>query len=311
MSELDERDAELIERWLRARRFESGIAENTILSYRRDMQQIAVALRSLSSELLRATQTEMFAAVSEVGGDKAHSSVNRLLSSVRRFYRWCERERLITKNPSEDLESAKQKRDLPKVLSLDGVEALLAQCAGDDPVDLRNRAMIETAYSCGLRVSELCGLRFPQIDFDSNTLRVIGKGNKERLIPFGERASRALKTYAERGRPFMRGVDKEKKPKPLPQEAKDFVFLNQRGTPLTVSGFQKTLEDIVTRSGVEVRVSPHVLRHSFATHLLEGGADLRVVQELLGHSSITTTEIYTHLDRDYLTEIIRTFHPRG
>lgn len=301
----------MIERWLRARRFESGIAENTILGYRRDMQQVAVALRAMKSKLLEATQAEMFAAISGIGGGKAHSSVNRLLSSVRRFYRWCEREKLVTKNPSDELESTKKKRDLPKILSIEGVDALLSTCEGDDPVELRNRAMIETAYSCGLRVSELCGLRFPQMDFESKTLRIMGKGNKERLVPFGARAENVIKKYAERGRPFIRGVDKEKKPRPLPPEAKDFVFLNQRGTPLSVSGFQKTLEAIVRRSGVEVRVSPHVLRHSFATHLLEGGADLRVVQELLGHSSITTTEIYTHLDRDYLTEIIRTFHPRG
>ena len=171
--------------------------------------------------------------------------------------------------------------------------------------------MLEIAYSCGLRVSELVGLRRRDVLFEEELLRVHGKGDKERIVPVGERAVAALKQYIFQGREHIRGKSREGKSRPLPTEAKDVLFLNHHGRPLTPSGFWRILKGYVQRAQIEKDVTPHTLRHTFATHLIEGGADLRVVQELLGHASISTTEIYTHLDRDYLKSVVRSFHPRS
>jgi integrase/recombinase XerD len=235
----------------------------------------------------------------------------RHISSLRGFFRWRAQEHLSATNPSDQLETPKQPRHLPGVLTIEEVERLIGSVVGDDPVSMRDRAMLEVAYSCGLRVSELVGLKRRDLQLDSDLVRVLGKGNKQRLVPLGEQAAEAIKAYLYHGRESIRGNSRDGKTRPLPKEARDLVFLNQHGKPLTRFGFWTILQGYLRRSGIETKVTPHTFRHTFATHLIEGGADLRVVQELLGHASISTTEIYTHLDREYLREIIRSFHPRG
>jgi integrase/recombinase XerD len=252
----------------------------------------------------------------ELGSLIGPRSLARHLSSLRGFFRWRSQEYAQggkgAENPCENVEGPKLPQHLPGVLSVEEVERLIRSAEGDDPVLLRDRAMLETAYSCGLRVSELVGLRRRSLMLDEDLVRVLGKGEKERLVPLGEHAKDALNRYLRAGRDFIRGNDRKGNLRPLPDTAKDVLFLNQQGRPLTRFGFWRILRLYLERCGIDTAlVHPHTFRHTFATHLIEGGADLRVVQELLGHASISTTEIYTHLDRDYLRETIRTFHPRG
>ncbi len=306
-----EQTSRLIEEWLRARKYERQLATNTVAAYRRDLQRFAASLQERHRDLPSATPADLHAAFASASGGISARTENRRRAAVRNFYRWLLRERRIPADPSAELQGAEIGRSLPKVVKLDYIEALLRAAVGDEPVNLRNRALIELAYSAGLRVSELCGLRLRQPNFSERVLRMRGTGNKERLCPFGEQAAAALHAYLESGRSILRGTASDSSPVPLPDRAEDFVFLTRSGLPLTRFGCAATLRALCKQAGFTHHISPHTLRHSFATHLLEGGADLRVVQELLGHSSITTTEIYTHLDRDYLTETVRSFHPRG
>ena len=202
-------------------------------------------------------------------------------------------------DPVAELPPARRERKLPHALAIEDIERLLAQPSGEGALALRDRALFELAYGSGLRVSELVGLTRDRLDLRDQAVSVAGKGNKERNVPFGRSARRALDAYLERARPSL-GV----------RSRHDVVFVNARGGPLSRMGFWKILRGHARAAGIATRVHPHALRHSFATHLLAGGADLRVVQELLGHASITTTAIYTHLDRGYLREVHRTFHPR-
>jgi integrase/recombinase XerD len=198
-----------------------------------------------------------------------------------------------------ELPPTRRERKLPHALAIEDIERLLAQPQGDEALPLRDRALFELAYASGLRVSELVGLSRDRLDLRGQAVSVAGKGNKERSVPFGRAARRALSEYLERARPVL-----------CARSRHDAVFVNARGGPLSRMGFWKILHGHARAAGIATRVHPHALRHSFATHLLAGGADLRVVQELLGHASISTTAIYTHLDRGYLREVHRTFHPR-
>lgn len=309
-SDLESRELLLIEDWLRARRYERQLAENTVQSYRRDMVAVASVLQQNGTKLEAANANDLRSALRALSSPSARSD-NRRLASVRNFYKWLLRERRIEKDPAEDLRVAETGRALPKVATLELIESLLAVSPGDDPESLRNRAMIELAYSSGLRVSELCSLKLSQLKSAENVLRIRGKGGKERLCPYGERAKALLDAYLEKGRAQICGANPKGEPTPLPDRAGEFVFLSRHGYPMTRFGCAQLLRKLCAKAGHKIHITPHTLRHSFATHLLEGGADLRVVQELLGHSSITTTEIYTHLDRDYLSEVVRSFHPRG
>ncbi|MFZ5432550.1 MAG: site-specific tyrosine recombinase XerD [Calditrichota bacterium] len=291
--------------------YEADLRPLTLESYRRDLRILARWLADQSLDFNRTDRRTLERYFRELGEILSPRSIARHLSSIRGFFRWRAMEGLSRKNPAEDLEGPKQPRHLPTVLSVNEIELLIAAVADDSPASLRDRAMLEVAYSCGLRVSELVGLRRRDIQFESQLLRVLGKGGKERIVPLGGRAEEALKDYLYRGREWMCGKAKDGKPKPLPSEARDVVFLNQRGRPITRYGFWRNLKDYLQRAGIQTEVTPHTFRHTFATHLIEGGADLRVVQELLGHASISTTEIYTHLDREYLRETVRSFHPRG
>jgi len=226
-------------------------------------------------------------------------TVARRRSALRGFHAFLAGERLAPGDPIGDVPQVRRDRKLPHALSREDMERLLAQPAGEGTLALRDRAMFELAYASGLRVSELCGLPRARLDLAGRAVAVSGKGGKERVVPFGRAAERALREYLERARPLLVG-----------RQRHDTVFVNARGGPLSRMGFWKILSGHARAAGLATRVHPHALRHSFATHLLEGGADLRVVQELLGHASVTTTAIYTHLDRAYLREVHRTFHPR-
>jgi len=291
--------------------YEAGLRNLTLESYRRDLRTFLSWLQDHELTLQQVRRDHLQSFVGELGAWLGPASIARHLSSLRGLFAWRVREQIALENPALDLAGPKFSRALPEIFSVDEIEALLTSAAGDEPAALRNATMFEFAYSCGLRVSELVGLRREHIDLDHKVLWIEGKGGKRRMIPFGDRARSALTRWLAHGRPYIRGVDKEKKPLPLPAEAKDLIFLNQRGKPMTRFGFWTILKQHLTKCSIMKEVSPHTFRHSFATHLLEGGADLRVVQELLGHSSISTTEIYTHLDREFLHEVVRTFHPRG
>ena len=227
------------------------------------------------------------------------ATVARRRSALRGFHAHRGRVSGAGLDPLAELPPARRERKLPHALSVEDVERLLAQPQGEGALALRDRALFEVAYGSGLRVSELVGLSRDRLDLHGNALSVAGKGDKQRVVPFGRAARRALEAWLERGRPTV-----------CARARHDAVFANARGGTLSRMGFWKILRGHARAAGIATRVHPHALRHSFATHLLEGGADLRVVQELLGHASVTTTAIYTHLDRGYLREVHRTFHPR-
>jgi integrase/recombinase XerD len=230
----------------------------------------------------------------------APASIRRNISAVRTYFRFLLGEGHVVRDPSERLETPKRWRSLPEVLGVDEVERLLAAPSLDEPLAFRDRAMLEVAYGAGLRVSEWISLSVRDVRLQDHLVRVFGKGAKERLVPIGRRAIGAIAIYLRELRPALeRG------------EGKGVLFLNARGRPLTRMGAWKILRKYVDQAGITKRVSPHTLRHSFATHLLEGGADLRAVQEMLGHVDISTTQIYTHIDREYLRSVHRQFHPRS
>lgn len=228
------------------------------------------------------------------------ASIRRNISALRTYYRFLLADGVVVRDPTERLETPKRWRMLPDVLTQAEVEHLLAMPSLDDPLYFRDRAMLELAYGAGLRVSEWITLAVRDVMLDEGLLRVFGKGSKERLVPLGRQAIGAMAVYLRELRPRLeRG------------EGKGIAFLNARGKPLTRMGAWKILKRYVERGGIEKHVSPHTLRHSFATHLLEGGADLRAVQEMLGHADISTTQIYTHVDREYLRSVHRQYHPRA
>lgn len=227
------------------------------------------------------------------------SSQARIISGLRAFYAFCRMEQITMSDPTELLESPKLMRSLPDMLSFGEIDEMIAQIDLSRPEGGRNRAIVETLYSCGLRVSELTELRRSNVHPDIGFIKVIGKGDKERLVPIGREAIRYLKIYLEEWRVHV----------PVVPGFEDHVFLNRRGRNLSRVMVFYVVRDLALAAGIKKKISPHTLRHSFATHLVEGGADLRAVQEMLGHESITTTEIYTHLDRRYLRETLEKYHP--
>ena len=281
---------------------ERGVSPRTEDAYGRDVTRFSQYARvkgaarppDVSARLLR----EYIYHLKDLGLSPA--SIRRNVSAVRTYFRFLVGEGHVVRDPSDRLETPKRWRTLPDVLTVAEVERLLAAPSLEDPLVFRDRAMLELAYGGGLRVSEWITLGVRDVSFDESLLRVFGKGGKERLVPIGRSAIGAVALYL-----------RELRPKLEKGEGKGILFLNARGTPLTRMGAWKILQRHVATSGLAKRVTPHTLRHSFATHLLENGADLRAVQEMLGHADISTTQIYTHVDREYLRTVHKQFHPRG
>ncbi len=298
---------ELLERGFHLRRFEDvlvlehGASPRTIEAYGRDVIRCAAFARSqgatdatqLTPRLLR----EYVYTLRDLGLSGA--TIRRNVSALRTWFRVMLAEGLVTHDPTERLETPSRWRTLPEVLTVEEVLRLLVAPNLDEPLAFRDRAMLELAYGAGLRVSEWITLAIRDVLLEESLVRVMGKGSKERLVPIGRSAIGALAVYMRELRPALeRG------------EGQGILFLNARGAPLTRMGAWKILRKYVKKAGIDRAVSPHTLRHSFATHLLEGGADLRAVQEMLGHADIATTQLYTHIDREYLRSVHRSFHPR-
>ena len=290
-----------LKQYLSFLRIEKQVSENTYKSYESDLIRFLNYLSSRSIQLDSTNSRHLRDFIHELNeiGLRA-SSLARNISSIKSFYHFLESEELIEVNPSSQLQTPKLDRTLPEVLSVNDIDLLLNAPDISTYPGIRDRAMLELLYGGGLRISELLKLSFQQIYLDDEIIRVFGKGSKERIIPLGEHAQHWLKKYISISRNIF-----------LKQGSVEEIFLNQRGKPLSRMGLWKIIRKYVDEVGLSHEIHPHTFRHSFATHLLEGGADLRVVQELLGHSDISTTQIYTHIDREYLKETIHTFHPRS
>lgn len=282
-----------LERSLSGNSIEAYLSDIDKLTHFLELNNIAKAPAQLELSHLQ----QFIKWVAELG--MTQTTQARLISGIRAFYKYCLLEDITTKDPTALLEAPKLMRQLPDVLSFDEIETIIAQIDLSTPEGTRNKAIIETLYSCGLRVSEVVNLKLSQLYFDIGFIRVIGKGNKERLVPIGSSAIKFISIYTSTVRVHQ-----------APQKGEeDMVFLNRRGKRLTRVMIFLIVKDLVKKGGIKKTISPHTFRHSFATHLVEGGADLRAVQEMLGHESITTTEIYTHLDREFLRQTLQQFHP--
>lgn len=291
-----------LDAWLGHLAFERRLSPNSVAAYSADLRHHLawLASRRLPLDQVRTGHLEMYLTSLYESRYRATSRA-RHVAAVKGFYRHAARAGLLSADPAEALAAPRVGRVLPRVLTIEEARRLVEAPEGDEPLALRDRGMLELMYGAGLRVSELVETTLDRLDMESGILRVVGKGRRERLLPVGGVARRALAAWIERGRPgLVRGR------RPVSR-----LFVNARGGPLSRMGFWKILRGHARRAGLGAGIHPHALRHSFATHLLEGGADLRVVQELLGHASITTTQIYTEVDREFLQEVHRSFHPRA
>jgi integrase/recombinase XerD len=282
-------------------KLERGLAENSLVSYIRDVEKLASFLNDTSS-VYNVTDTELskfLVFLNDCG--LAATSQARILSGLKAFFEYLLLEKKIQINPTELLSTPKTQRKLPDTLHLHEIEAMLATLDQSTPEGVRNKAIIEVMYSSGLRVSELVSLKISNCLFNEGFLRIVGKGSKMRLVPLGQEALKFMLIYLNDIRPSISVKD----------EASDVLFLNRRGGGLSRVMIFIVIKEAAQRAGIMKNISPHTLRHSFATHLVEGGADLRAVQEMLGHESIITTEIYTHLDRAFLQQTLQEFHPRA
>jgi len=285
-------------------RVEKNLSTNSITSYKTDLERYINFLYNGESirELNSIRQIHIRNFIRFLNDQNLSSStINRSFSSIRSYHKYLSYEKKITHNPTQLLESPKISKKLPKVLSVQEINEIINSVKVENSMGYRDKAILETLYSAGLRVSELCSLEMNNILFDSAMLRVVGKGNKERYVPLGDKAIKLINDYCKYIRSAL--VDKKK--------SHGNVFLSKNGKQLTRMTIFNIMKKWSRISGINKDISPHTFRHSFATHLLEGGADLRAVQEMLGHSDISTTQIYTHLDNEYLKEVHRTFHPRA
>jgi integrase/recombinase XerD len=281
---------------------EKSLSDNSVEAYLRDIEKLTQYLQEIKNLKTPANvelrDLERFLKwIAELGMTPASQA--RIISGIRAFYKYCALENIVTKDPTLLLELPKLKRALPDVLSFEEIESIISQIDLSKPEGGRNKAIVETLYSCGLRVSEVVNLKVSQLYLDVGFIRVIGKGDKERLVPVGRSAVKYINIYKNNIRVHI-----------VPKAGNnDILFLNNRGTKLSRVMIFLIIKDLVKKAGISKQVSPHTFRHSFATHLVEGGADLRAVQEMLGHESITTTEIYTHLDREFLRKTLEQYHP--
>lgn len=282
---------------------ERSLSANSIEAYLRDVEKLVQYLMSAGHKLPpdQVTLPHLQSFVQSIAtlGMTATSQA-RIISGIKAFYKYLLLEDILKLDPTQLLEAPKTRRQLPDVLTFEEIELIIAKVKAGTPEGQRNRAILETMYSCGLRVSEVTNLKISQLHFDAGFIRVLGKGDKERLVPIGRDAMKYINIYKEEVRVHV----------PIKKGQEDILFLNRRGSALTRVMIFLVIKDLTAAAGITKQVSPHTFRHSFATHLVEGGADLRAVQEMLGHESITTTEIYTHLDREFLRDTLQRFHPR-
>ncbi len=284
-------------------KFEKGLSENSLESYQLDLVKYKNHLAAYSIDSLNEVTyedlSEYFYILSELGLQM--STRSRYLSAIRGLHKYLFNEKILDSDISDIIELPKLKREIPDILSYEDINLIFEHIDINKPGGIRDRAILETLYACGLRVSELINLKQRDIIWDSEIIRVLGKGSKERFVPIGASAMEWIQKYISEARVFFNKTD----------NAKDILFINQRGTALSRMYIWKMLKAATKLSGITMDVHPHTLRHSFATHLIEGGADLRAVQEMLGHSDIGTTQIYTHIDNEFIKEVHRTFHPRA
>jgi len=286
---------------------ERGLSRNTLEAYRTDLQQFGAWLDEQDHSALEVTHTQLTEFIGQLGtGERgkgkavAPATVQRKVACLRSFYRHLRREEILEHDPTAELRAPRSAHKLPQVLSRAEVKRLLEAPRGTEPRSLRDRALLELMYACGLRASEAIGLDVADVDLEDGVLRAEGKGSKERLVPVGREAVSAVRVYVERGRPRLVG-----------DRAETRLFVNSRGTGLTRQGLYKIVQRHAASAGLAGRMSPHTLRHTFATHLLAGGCDLRSVQEMLGHADIATTQIYTHLSAERLKGAYFEAHPRA
>ncbi len=284
-------------------KFEKGLSENTLISYQSDLEKYIQFIDSIQlnsfNKITNEHITEFLVLLNEIGLEA--SSKSRYLSSIRGLHKFLFSTGTIDNDITEIIELPRQARKIPDTLSVEQVNKIISMPNISKPGGIRDRAILETLYACGLRVSELINLKQRDILFDVEIIRVFGKGSKERIVPIGSSAVEWIKSYLTNARVhFVNSVATD-----------DVLFLNQRGKKLTRMYIWKMIKQNTDLAGIEAEVHPHTFRHSFATHLLEGGADLRAVQEMLGHSDISTTQIYTHIDREYIKEVHKSFHPRA
>jgi len=281
---------------------ERGLAQNTLESYGRDLRQFEAYMNSTHKDLIkdsnRATILEYLNTLQSKG--RAVSTISRNLAAIKSFYQYLVREKYIDKDPAANVESPKLEKKLPKILTISEVEELLKQPNVSTPNGIRDKAMLELLYATGIRVSELISLNISDVNLDMGYVKCFGKGSKERIVPLGSIAAKCVQEYLNKGRPkLVRTYDEPA------------LFVNHHGNRLTRQGFWKIIKKYAQEANINKPITPHTLRHSFATHLLENGADLRSVQEMLGHADISTTQIYTHITKSHLKEVYDKTHPRA
>jgi integrase/recombinase XerD len=290
---------------------ERGLSRNTLSAYRSDLLQFGAFLNRRGLRATEAQHSDLAAFLSELADGPtpvAAATIGRKVACLRSFYRHLRREGIIEHDPIAELRGPRKSQRLPRVLSRDEVARLLREPKGTDPRALRDRALLEIMYACGLRASEATGLNLEDVDLEEGVVRARGKGSKERLVPIGRQAVAALRVYCRRGRPALlvgAGVDR------AGAREGTQLFLNRRGSGLTRQGLYKIVQGHARGAGLAERMSPHTLRHTFATHLLAGGCDLRSLQEMLGHADLSTTQVYTHLSADRLKDAYFSAHPRA
>lgn len=292
-----------LKEYLSVLKLERNLSENTISSYKSDIESLISYLSGIGvndlSEVTHLHLTEFFKLLDKIGLSSTTSA--RYFSSIKSFFIYLHQKNYIKENPVDKLSSPKLSKNLPVVLTVEEIDTILNIPDVSGKLGLRDKALLELLYACGTRVSELINLKVSDLFFDEEVIRVLGKGSKERLIPVGSSAIKWVEKYLLNSRPLL-----EKK-----LRSENILFLNVRGRMLSRMGLWKIIDKYVHLSGIKKKVHPHTFRHSFATHLLEGGADLRAVQEMLGHADISTTQIYTHIDRDYIKQVHKDYHPRG
>jgi integrase/recombinase XerD len=301
----DKRFQSLLLDFLSYLELERGLSRNTLNAYRTDLLQYGEYLSAHHRDALEASPADVADFLAELATGEGRpacsaATIHRKAACLRSFYKHLRRDELIGDDPTAALSAPRRSKKLPHVLNYSEVQKLLASPQGSEPTALRDRALLEVMYACGLRASETIGLELGDVELREGVLRARGKGSKERLVPLGRQAIAAINGYLRGGRPKLVGERQESR-----------LFLNFRGGPLTRQGLYKIVQRHARDAGLAGKMSPHTLRHSFATHLLAGSCDLRAVQEMLGHADISTTQIYTHVDREYLRQVHKQFHPRG